>query len=161
MKVGKMMDNVWVFDLDGTMANCDHRLHLIRNKPKQWLQFFLKSIHDEPIIPTVKIYKALRSDPNNVMIILTARPERWGSHEIRELTEQWLFNQDIKYRQLYMRSINDSRDDFIVKSELMKTIEKEHGEIIAGFDDRRQVLENTYHKNGYFVYDVSQGDTVR
>jgi len=32
--------NVYVFDLDGTLANIDHRLHFIKTKPKNWPAFF-------------------------------------------------------------------------------------------------------------------------
>lgn len=29
-----------IFDIDGTLADCSHRLHWIQSKPKNWNAFF-------------------------------------------------------------------------------------------------------------------------
>ena len=34
------MKDLIICDLDGTLANCEHRVHHVRNKPKNWDAFY-------------------------------------------------------------------------------------------------------------------------
>jgi len=38
-----------IFDVDGTLANCEHRMHWIRHRPKNWAAFNRAMPYDTPI----------------------------------------------------------------------------------------------------------------
>ena len=44
------MNKVWVFDIDGTLADNEHRMHHLDGK-KEWDAFFAKQHLDEPYQP--------------------------------------------------------------------------------------------------------------
>ena len=76
-----------VFDLDGTLADCSHRAHLIPN----WESFYNDCIHDEPMWPTIKILQALKKEGHRIEI-WTGRCE-----SVRDLTNLW-FEKHVGFR---------------------------------------------------------------
>lgn len=139
-----------VFDLDGTLANCEHRMHHIKPlelesgvKPKKnWKAFFDEMVHDEPIEPIIHIlFRHLLAD--DLVFFCTGRPE---TH--REQTLKWI-NDHIQTPDgstfgdefLYMRGVKDNRKDYVTKAELADQIITEHGPIDLWFDDRREVVK--------------------
>jgi phosphoglycolate phosphatase-like HAD superfamily hydrolase len=48
-----------IFDLDGTLADCEHRLHHIQKDPKDWTSFFAACGDDKPIDHMLKIMWSL------------------------------------------------------------------------------------------------------
>jgi FMN phosphatase YigB (HAD superfamily) len=136
-----------VFDIDGTLANCEHRLHHIKNKPKNWMKFFDEMVLDTPIEEMVDLHDSLRI--YNDVIYCTGRTD---TH--RKQTEDWLmqhldmqdYNEDIPASEifqgiLYMRKKNDSRPDYITKVDLLNDIIREHGRPDLWFDDRQGVVD--------------------
>lgn len=71
---------IYVFDVDGTVADLTHRLKDKDNKDL----FFSQAFDDKPIDPTINILNLLVNDPDSDVVILTARPEK-----IRSLTIDW------------------------------------------------------------------------
>ena len=47
--------SICIFDIDGTLANCDHRLHYIKNKPKNWEAFYNECMDDLVIWPVAEM----------------------------------------------------------------------------------------------------------
>ena len=45
------MKKAIIFDIDGTLANLDHRLRHILNEPKDWDSFYRDIDKDQPIAP--------------------------------------------------------------------------------------------------------------
>ena len=43
------MTRAYIFDIDGTLANGEHRRHHIEKAPKDWDTYFLLCYLDEPI----------------------------------------------------------------------------------------------------------------
>jgi len=74
-----------VWDIDGTIANGDHRLHLIKTEPKQWDAYFDLCDGDAPIAYMIRVLRALERDFVNVFA--TGRAER-----CRVKTESWLID---------------------------------------------------------------------
>ena len=147
------MNKVIYWDLDGTLANCEHRKHWIKSKPKNWPAFFSGIQYDEPIFETFTVLNALLKANHNI-VFATGRNEKQ-----RDSTVQWLKNNgihaDVHYIGLWMRPDNDFRSDDIVKAELLDDIEKDH-EILFAFDDRPKVVK-MLRERGIFVFDVYQG----
>lgn len=141
---------VVVFDLDGTLANSNHRMHWVSSKPKNWpacdAAIPQDTVHDD-------IAWILDLLPVDTKIILcTGRSE-----SVREVTEEWLRSNHIYYNSLYMRSVNDYRKDSIVKVELLHQITQDYGKPYLWFDDRQQVVD-ALRDEGIRVLQVAPGD---
>lgn len=148
---------VYIFDIDGTLADLTHRLHFIQQKPQDWAGFFKACIRDKEISEVADLLRVLNKD--NVIFLVTGR-----SDEIRVETEMWLGYYSIPYEDMYMRKEGDHREDSIVKSELLDKLSLEYGHVlereggIAGvFEDRQQVVD-MYRARGLRVYQVAKGD---
>lgn len=164
------MKNVIICDLDGTLANCDHRRHLVqkfkpdgtKNKHRDYEQFHdlckNDTVHEAVHELLVRMcgwsmnYEYRTHD----VIFVTGRPER-----TRLATQWWLEdNTDCPAfgygQQLYMRPDGDTRADFIVKQEILDTkLVKE--DILFCVDDRQQVVD-MWRRNGLVCMQVAKGD---
>ena len=147
-----MTKKVIIFDIDGTLANCEHRLFHVRQKPKRWDLFNKNMVHDTPHADIVWMFKVLQERSDTTMLIASGRGE-----EDRAKTVQWLADHDINYVKLYMRPAKDYRSDDIIKFEILNQIRAEHGEPWMVFDDRNQVVE-MWRKNGVRCNQVAPGD---
>ena len=143
-----------VFDIDGTLADTQHRLHYIKvedGNKKDWKAFFNAAPLDPPIQSTININRMYYVMPSiRHMILLTGRPEN-----TRPDTEAWLERYDVKYDILLMRSSNDRRPDNVVKKERLLTFLTNAGyfvsDIEAIFEDRAHVAKE-WHQLGLPVF---------
>lgn len=127
-----------ICDIDGTLANIDHRLHYIKNINndnewrKDWNTFFDSCIHDEPRNEIVSLVKD--SYKGYPVVLVTGRPE-----SIRHLTVEWLNGWGIEYDALLMREAGDRRPDYIVKAEILANyLERDKVKVVI--DDRPRVV---------------------
>ena len=106
------MKKIILCDIDGTIANNDHRQHFLQGK-KDWDGFFSELINDEPIFPIInKVIK--EHDAGKDIIFLTGRPERYRYSTTLWLKEYFNFKID-----LVMRKNNDLRNKLIIKKDLL------------------------------------------
>ena len=154
------MRPLYIFDLDGTLALIEHRLHFIQQKPKDWRAFFAAVGDDKPNEPVIRVYKALRE----------AGAECWiwsgRSDECQEATKDWLakhcgtrfggwFSAPEAFR---MRKAGDFRDDVEVKREWLAEIEPpEFARLTAVFDDRARVVQ-MWRDAGVPCFQVAPGE---
>ena len=139
-----------IFDVDGTIANNDHRRVWVQNKPKNWKAYNATMYADTPIENIIKLANILHA--HYKVIIVTARSD---DHE--PVTRTWLKAHDVRYDFIYFRKEKDHRDDTIVKSEILDTI-LEHGhEPVMVFDDRTKVV-NMWRERGLQCLQVAPGD---
>lgn len=150
----------YIFDIDGTLADCRHRLHFIQEEPKNWEKFFCKEeVQKDKIIPdNTLMFKILNSmaEPD-CMLFITGRRE-----ETREATANWLcekvFNGNYKpTKTLYMRKNHDYRLDWMIKEEIYNTRIKDKYKVLGVFEDRTQVVQ-MWRRLGLTCYQVSDGD---
>jgi uncharacterized HAD superfamily protein len=144
-----MKSSVCIFDIDGTLANCDHRLHYVKNKPKNWDAFYSECMSDHVIWPIAEMLELFRK--NHLIYIVTGRPER-----NRELTELWLNNNNIYFDKLIMRGDRDFRKSPDYKSIVCDIIEAEGNKIILSVEDRKDCV-NMFINRGIYTFDVSNG----
>ena len=144
---------MYIFDIDGTLADATHRLHHILGKEKKdWDAWDAETDGDTPIVPIVGILQALYDHGHKIML-LTGRNER-----VRELTEQWLEDHNIHYHWLVMRPHGDRRDDTIVKLEQLEQFMRNRNDRIQTiFEDRRRLVV-AFREAGYHVCQVAEGD---
>jgi len=143
---------IMVFDIDGTLADIEHRRHFVRSKPTNWRAFFAGIPNDAINDPVAYMYwNSIKAQ--NCVILASGRGE-----ETREATESWLStNGLVGYSKLYMRRERDYRPDDIVKKEILDQIIQEYGKPDVWFDDRPKVVK-MLRNNGVFVVDVYQGE---
>lgn len=107
------MKKIILCDIDGTIANNDHRQHFLEGK-KDWDGFFSELIKDEPIFPIIN--KVIEEhEAGKDIIFLTGRPERYRYSTLLWLKEYFQFE-----FKLLMRMDNDQRNKLIVKTEIFK-----------------------------------------
>lgn len=145
--------NIYLVDMDGTIADLSHRLHFIENGNRQWLEFFAAVPDDKPIPEVIKTVQLL-SQAGAKIILVTGRSE-----VCKLKTIEWLRTNEVPFDDLYMRNENDHRPDNIVKSELLDKILGEYAgwQIIAAMEDRKQVVD-MYRSRGLRVFQVADGD---
>lgn len=142
-----------VFDIDGTLANIEHRLDYVRSKPKNWKAFDAGIPNDKVNEPVAKVFRKFAVDQAFHQVVLASgRNER-----SRQATEDWLRKHDLgMYQKLYMRKEDDYRSDDIVKQEILDQIIADYGrKPDMVFDDRKRVVD-MWRRNGIWVFDCNQ-----
>lgn len=151
------MKNIIVCDLDGTLADCEHRVHHVQSKPKNWDAFYA-GIKDDTVNAAVLhvLDKFTNYDGMHYEVIFcSGRPER-----CREDTERWLREVARMWEphstQLFMRKDGDFRPDHIVKQDILDAhIDKER--VLFVLDDRQQVVD-MWRRNGLMCFQVAPGN---
>lgn len=129
-----------IFDLDGTLSDLSHRLHLLTAKvgdnEDKW-KIFNDAAKDDPAhLDIVELAKILYKVHYSISIV-SAR-----STSIRLETAEWLHRHGIFYDYLYMRKIGDYRSDVDVKRDIYEThLKKHHDQIRYVFEDRDRVVD--------------------
>ena len=141
----------WIVDIDGTIANTEHRIHYITDGHKNWNAWHANAHKDEPIEEVVALLDMAAA--NDIKIVLcTARDEKCRQDSI-----DWLEAHDIPYDALYMRKQWDRRDDDIVKFELLEQIYEAGYEPILVLEDRDRVVK-MWRSAGLRCLQVAPGD---
>ena len=89
-----------VFDVDGVLANAEHRQHLITGYRHDWMAFFDHCGKDGLIVETATLAALL--DPSLQVILLTARPSR-----VEDITVEWMTRHGVRWDLLIMREYGD------------------------------------------------------
>ena len=140
-----------IFDIDGTLANCEHRRHFVEGKNKDFDAFY-DAMEGDTIKPEIHGLCNLHYLNDWHVIICTGRPEKY-----RKITEKWLKDKGVFYKELMMRPDNRRFDpDFEVKKTMLDNIRKDR-EVLMAFDDRNQVVE-MWRNNGVTCLQVAEGD---
>lgn len=141
---------VVVFDIDGTIADIEHRRHFVQKPNRDWRSFERNIYNDKPKEAVVRLLRMLH--PTNRIVLSSGRHEgqRFG-------TESWLQNHHIPWDNLYMRKEKDYRADNIVKLELLAQMNADGYDPWIVFDDRDQVVK-MWRDAGYTCCQVAPGD---
>lgn len=179
-----------IFDLDGTLADCEHRRHFVEkghpnnlrglyfndkdslkinengtfevlnrldrpNWKPDWKAFYEACDKDEPIKPTIDIFRTLYLQMQHTQLqIWSARCE-----SVRKKTLMWLdFHINPRYDFfdiIKMRPIGDYTPDEVLKERWLDVIVRENRTVDFVFDNKTKVID-MYRKRGIFVFDVNQ-----
>lgn len=110
----------------------------------------------------------VHEDGANSAVIVAVRAMHAAGHAVvfcsgrtaacREATEKWLAEHvAVPYEALYMRAEGDMRKDSIVKVEIFDREIRHRWNVVAVFDDRRQVVD-AWRALGLTVFQVAPGD---
>lgn len=143
-----------IFDIDGTLANIQHRRHWVQSKPKNWTAFIKASKFDTPNSDIVWMLTTFFNVGCRILIST-------GRNELdRDITTTWLDDvAGIKnmYEKIYMRALNDYRQDSIIKSEILDQMYNDGYNPTMAIDDRNQVVD-MFRSRGLRCLQVAQGD---
>lgn len=131
-----------VFDLDGTLSDTRHRLHLIEQPQKRWDLFFQEANKDAPLEEGVRL--ALERAGECEIAYLTGRPER-----CRRDTLAWLERHGLPRGRLWMRAGGDRRPARVTKLEVLRRLG--HTRVIDVVVDDDELVCDAVEGAGYRV----------
>ena len=140
-----------ISDLDGTLADIDHRLHWIHRDDPDWTAFFLACGEDRPIRRTITVLTTLHEAGYEIVIAS-------GRGEVsRDETVAWLARHDVPWDRLLLRAVGDERHDDEVKSEMVETHDLTPEATLVVLEDRASVVQ-TWRRLGFHVFQVADGN---
>lgn len=138
-----------VCDIDGTMANIEHRLHYVRREGKKdWKNFFKEMDKD---VVNEWCQEIVRNSKFPV-VFCSGRPD-----DYKQVTKEWLTNVAKLDGGLMMRSRNDFRRDDIVKEQILDFEILTRYSVAYVLDDRKQVVD-MWRKRGLVCLQCNEGD---
>jgi hypothetical protein len=144
------MQDIILFDLDGTLALIEHRQHYVRGKKKRWRDFFAACIDDTPNAPLITLLHVLYRQFQ--IYIVSGR-----SDEVRAQTEDWLLRHQVPYHRLIMRKEGDYTPDNVLKRSWVEDGTLPKNRILCVFDDRDKVVK-MWREMGLPCYQVAEGN---
>lgn len=123
-----------IVDLDGTIADTQHRLHHLMKEPKDWAAFTAACIHDTPVDYVIQLVRAMHKF-GVAVFIFTARVQ-----VMRSQTMQQLRTWKVPYTRLMMRNDGDTTPDEVLKLAWLKQIHQHHNVLFA-IEDRPEVVQ--------------------
>lgn len=155
---------LFIFDIDGTLSNAEHRLHHIlfnttlhgfeRDFKPNWKQFYLDCDDDEPKPEIIHVLRNLAA--TNDIWFFTGRTE-----DVREQTLTWLNTYvmpGIQDHHVMMRPSGNSEQDYIIKEQMLyNMLDEDRNRLLGVFDDRQQVVD-MWRRNGITCFQVAKGD---
>jgi len=136
-------------DIDGTIADVNHRLHYIRgNGRKEWKRFFAAMEQDPPVLSILQKIKKIAESYE--IVIITGRPD-----EYRRQTESWLRKYNVPFTRLLMRASGDHRPDYVIKREMLDEAGRDRVALVI--DDRPLVCQ-MFRDAGIRVFQVTSDE---
>lgn len=147
-----------IFDVDGTLANLDHRVHYVSNGVSDWKNFF-KYISKDTVYEPVRLinhalHEYIKSFGTLAILVVSARGD-----DLKQETEDWLRKNHIQYDRIYMRKAGDYRKDSIVKKEILERIQIDGFEPVLAIDDRKQVVD-MWREHGIMTFQCQADESV-
>lgn len=150
---------LYIFDLDGTLADCQHRTPILAEKddPNRWRRFYAACDRDTPILPVIATMEKLRQWGAEIWIF------SGRSAEVRVKTVDWLMSHTGFMRSeletaLTMRDEGDFRADDVVKREWLDgMLDHDRERLVAAFDDRDRVVA-MWRDAGVTCFQCAPGD---
>lgn len=152
------MRPLYIFDLDGTIANIQHRVHLLStDSPTRWNKFYDACDKDTPNDPVVRTMHMLLAQGAEIWVF-SGRSDRVQRKTILWLMQNTLLPPSTIYDILVMRPEGDHRPDDELKQVFVDNmLHEDRDRLVAVFDDRKRVVD-MWRKNGIACFQVADGD---
>jgi len=131
-----------IVDIDGTIANAEHRLHFIKGDKKNWDKFFDEMVKDtyiegswDKIIEETAKY----TEDWPFVIFLTGRRDT-HRHETMSWIEKNIPATNSECT-LIMRPKGDIREDTVLKRELYENRIVPFFDVLVAFEDRPRIID--------------------
>ena len=163
-----------IFDLDGTLADCEHRRHFVDRDPEyrqndsihwkpDWDAFNEACDNDKPIDSVIHVLDGIYFNSSDTQYFLK-NVQVWSgrSESVRKKTIDWLdkhtlFDGLAHGITVKMRPIGDYTPDDILKERWLDEAIAEGKKIDFVFDDRPKVIK-MWRRRGIFVFNCCQHD---
>lgn len=167
-----------VFDLDNTLADCEHRAGFLEKQPRDWDSFYEACDGDIPIVGAIEVLYALHKQ-HHAIEIWTGRRNRVDSYSVMQKTLEWLDKYRIQVGMcvlgdgkivsvsvdssrdavsvLRMRGESDHRADSDVKRDWLHALRDDGFDVDLVFEDRQRVVD-MWRAEGVRCYQVAKGD---
>jgi phosphoglycolate phosphatase-like HAD superfamily hydrolase len=146
----QMRPDTVVFDLDGTLANLDHRRPMLDDKPPRWDDFYEACEDDKP---NEWLFTVLRTFQDAGFKIQIVSARRFG---VLRKTLAWLYQYIQQPFELSLvRPDGDYTPDTILKKKWLDEYGKDR--ILCVFDDRQKVVD-MWRKEGVKCAQVDKWD---
>ena len=146
------MKPLYIFDLDGTLANCEHRQPILDNKddPDRWNKFFAACKDDTPNWPVIDTLRNLHATSD--VLIFSGRSDR-----VSFQTRRWLGEVGVVGLQIKMRKDGDFTPDEVLKLQWLNELSHtDRRRLVGVFDDRDKVVA-MWRANGVACFQVAPG----
>lgn len=140
-----------ICDLDGTLADISHRRQFAESGDFPSFEHPLNVEQDKLNHRLCTLLDILVKNGHKVYLF-SGRTDA-----VRDTTEKWLEDNEVLYHKLYMRKAGDSRDDVIVKREMLQESGLNLDDILCVFDDRNKVVAE-WRRLGLLCFQVAEGD---
>ena len=120
----EVKNKIIICDLDGTIANIEHRLHYLKGPKKDWDSFNEMCYYDKPYKDVIHILETITYDPEKTYFF-SGRSAKYWMHTVDWLETHVDFCEaGFNFQgQLFMRKEGDFRDDVEVKREMIKNLQ--------------------------------------
>ena len=154
------MKPLYIFDIDGTLSDPEHRRHFVDgSQKKNWDEFYRLCFRDTPRLNVIFILNALYKNGADILFFSGRR------ESCRKDTIQWLWTYtDINSFVLNQKGIitlrpdNDHTKDSILKESWYDSLHNnDKNRLVGTFDDRNQVVDMWRSKN-ILCCQVAPGD---
>ena len=139
-------------DIDGTLANLDHRLHYVKDGNKDWGSFF-RQVGNDKVYEDVKRIVDLEFEAGTSVVLCSGRPQDQSG----EATEKWLARNEIHYTTLKTRPAGNYKRDDNTKAMLYRYEIKPFYNVKYILDDRDQVVQK-WREMGLSCFQVRPGN---
>lgn len=128
--------SIFIFDLDGTLADNTHRAHYLKERPQNWEAFTAACGADTPILPMVELAQQL-AEGNAEIHIWTGRTD-----DVMHETMAWLEKHEVPYDVLLMRPHGDWTLAAVMKGVWLDELtENQRKWLVCAFDDDHAMAE--------------------
>lgn len=141
-----------IFDVDGTIADVEHRRHHVTQRPTDWKSFKEQTRFDTPVEWVCDIAKRHIARGDDVAFFSARNEEQRSLTEAQ--IEAWI---GLGHKGLFLRPDGDFRPDEEFKSDLADKFEEFGGKIDIVFDDRNKVVD-MWRARGTTCVQVAEGD---
>lgn len=147
---------LYIFDLDGTLANIEHRVRLLDSDDKdRWRRFYAACDGDAPNTPVIATMDRLRLGAD--VWIFSGRSDEARAKTVDWLTKHTSFLSWDLETALNMREAGDYRPDDVIKREMYdRMIAHDRERLVAVFDDRDRVVQ-MWRSLGVACFQVAPG----
>ncbi|MBL3676478.1 MAG: hypothetical protein JKP98_12680 [Rhodobacteraceae bacterium] len=143
---------VVIVDIDGTVADCAHRVHLAQ--ATEWDEFHALSPYDTPKFETVEFIKVLQAQ-GYIIFGLTGRDEKY-----EQMTSSWLVKYRIPLDYTFMRPSGNRARDCDLKPKMLIDLfgskENVQEKVLVVLEDRDRVVE-AFREMGLPCWQVQAG----
>ena len=176
------MNEIIICDIDGTIADIEHRRPHVAGKKKDFESFYAEQENDLVKLPTLAVLNGLCRNGEYDLLFVSGRPEKYRyetelwlaswcdiymknsvlDERIKaryKITDGWLKNWNYNYEclGLLMRPDDDNRSDAVVKEEIYLNEIKPHYSVFMVLDDRNKVVE-MWREHGLVCHQVADGN---